>query len=79
VKKPVWIEKDDALALHDRLLALDGGAAGLRGVGLLESALARQQQHYFYSSAGALELAAIYTAGYCAIILLSMETSARAF
>jgi death on curing protein len=63
VKKPVWIEKDDALALHDRLLALDGGAAGLRGVGLLESASARPQQHYFYSSAGVLELAAIYTAG----------------
>jgi death on curing protein len=63
VKEPVWIEKGDALALHDRLLALDGGAAGLRDDGLLESALARPQQHYSYGSAGILELAAIYTAG----------------
>jgi death on curing protein len=59
VREPVWIEKGDALALHDRLLALDGGAAGLRDDGLLESALARPQQHYSYSSAGILEVAAI--------------------
>jgi len=63
VKEPVWIEKGDALALHDRLLTLDGGAAGLRDDGLLESALARPQQHYSYAYAGILELAAIYTAG----------------
>jgi death on curing protein len=62
VKEPVWIEKSDALALHDRLLALDGGAAGVRDDGLLESALARPKQHYAYGSAGILQLAAIYTA-----------------
>jgi death on curing protein len=28
VKEPVWIDEMDALALHDRLLALHGGAAG---------------------------------------------------
>ena len=40
MKEPVWIDESDALALHDRLLALHGGATGLRDVGLLKSALA---------------------------------------
>ena len=57
MREPVWIEKDDG----SRSMALDGGAAGLRG--LLESALARPQQRYCYGSAGILELAAICTAG----------------
>ena len=39
----VWIDKRDALALHNRLLALDGGPTGVRDEGLLESALARPQ------------------------------------
>ncbi len=41
---PVWIEERDVLALHLRLLALDGGAPGLRDPGLLQSALGRPQQ-----------------------------------
>ena len=36
------MEVRDALALHDRLLALHGGAMGLRSDALLKSALARQ-------------------------------------
>jgi death on curing protein len=39
VREPVWIDEREALALHGRLLALEGGAAGLRDKGLLESAL----------------------------------------
>ena len=39
---PVWIEEREALALHGRLLALHGGATGLRDYALLESALARR-------------------------------------
>jgi hypothetical protein len=46
VKEQVWIDERDALALHDRLLALLGGAVGLRDNGLLKSALARPQQHF---------------------------------
>jgi prophage maintenance system killer protein len=49
VKEPVWIDERDALALHDRLLALHGGAVGLRDDGLLKSALARPQQHLAYA------------------------------
>lgn len=61
---PFWIDERDALALHDRLLALHGGAEGRRDDGLLQSALARPQQHYAYAeSPDLLDLAALYTAG----------------
>jgi len=43
LKKPVWVDERDALALHDGLLALHGGAAGLRDDGLLKAALAHPQ------------------------------------
>jgi death-on-curing protein len=63
-KEPVWIETRDALAIHDRLLALHGGASGLRDRGLLESALARPRQHHAYAdSPDIVDMAALYTAG----------------
>jgi death-on-curing protein len=64
VRKPVWIEERDVLTLHDRLIALHGGPAGLRDHALLKSARARPQQHFTYSdSADIIGLAGIYTAG----------------
>jgi len=64
VTEPGWIDEQDALTLHDRLLALHGGAPGVRDDGLLKSALARPQQHFAYAEdAGIVQLAAIYTAG----------------
>ena len=63
MRKPVWVDERDALVLHDRLLALHGGAAGLRDDGLLKSALARPQQHFSYTeSADIIDLATAYTA-----------------
>ena len=63
-KEPLWIEERDALAIHDRLLALHGGATGLRDRGLLESALARPRQHHAYAKTpDVVEMAALYTAG----------------
>jgi death-on-curing protein len=60
----VWIDEREALVLHDRLLALHGGAEGVRDEGLLKSALARPQQHRAYGgSPDVVELAAIYTSG----------------
>jgi death-on-curing protein len=44
----VWVEKALVLAVHDRQVAEHGGSAGLRDEGLLESALARQQQLHAY-------------------------------
>lgn len=62
--EPLWLEERDALALHDRLLALHGGAAGVRDDALLQSALARPQQIHAYADApDLLDLAAAYTAG----------------
>ena len=64
MKEPVWIDERDALALHDRLLALHGGAVGLRDDGLLKSALARPQQHFAYAeSPHIVDMAAAYTWG----------------
>jgi death-on-curing protein len=63
VKEPVWIDERDALALHDRLLALHGGAVGLRDDGLLKS-LARPQQHFAYAEPPVIvDMAAAYTCG----------------
>jgi len=47
------IDERDALALHNRLLALHGGAGGLRDRGLLQSAL----------GADIIDMATAYTAG----------------
>lgn len=63
-KELLWIEERDALAVHDRLLALHGGATGSRDRGLLRSALARPRQHYSYADKpDMVEMAALYTAG----------------
>lgn len=64
MREPVWIEERDALVLHDRLLALHGGASGVRDGALLQSALARPRQHCAYAeNADAIDMAAAYTAG----------------
>lgn len=64
MKEPLWLDERDALTLHDRLLALHGGAAGVRDAGLLQSALAPPRQHFAYAKArDIIELAALYTAG----------------
>ncbi len=64
MKEPLWIDVRDALSLHDRLLALDGGAPGVRSQALLESALARPQQLYAYgNSPNVVDLAVAYIVG----------------
>jgi len=64
VSEPLWIDARDALALHDRLLALDGGAPGVRDAHLLQSALARPQQMHAYGvNPDIPALAAAYTVG----------------
>ncbi|MFZ0955050.1 MAG: type II toxin-antitoxin system death-on-curing family toxin [Candidatus Sulfotelmatobacter sp.] len=63
-KEPLWIEVRDALAIHGRVLALHGGAAGVRDQALLESGLARPRQHHAYAPAvDIVELAALFAAG----------------
>jgi death on curing protein len=64
VNEPTWIEERDALALHNRLLALDVGSAGIRSMALLHSALARAKQLYAYTSKpDMVEMATAYAGG----------------
>ena len=64
MKEPIWIEERDALALHDRVLALHGGAAGVRDIGLLRSALARPRQLFAYGeNPNIIEMAVAYLGG----------------
>lgn len=62
--EPIWIDESDARALHERMIALHGGAEGVRDQGLLQSALARAQQ-MFASDQGAdlIDMASADTAG----------------
>jgi death on curing protein len=64
MKEPLWIEERDTLALHERLLALDGGASGVRDLGLLQSALARPRQlHSDGQNPEIIDMAVAYIAG----------------
>lgn len=51
------------LAIHDEQLRQHGGAAGVRDIGMLESALARPQQKNAYGDPDLCELAAAYLFG----------------
>lgn len=63
--EPRWISKQAVLVLHDRSIALHGGAPGLRDEGLLESALARPANRFHYEGASdAHLLAATYLVGF---------------
>lgn len=65
MKEPIWIDKEQVLAIHARQLSEHGGGSGIRDQGLLESALARPQNLLAYSEAPpSLErLAAAYAFG----------------
>ena len=47
---PIWILPEVVQAIHKRQLAEHGGSEGVRDLGLLDSALARPQNLFFYSS-----------------------------
>ena len=60
----VWLDARDARTIHERLLAVHGGAEGVRDAGLLASALARPEQIAAYGDSPDIgDLAAAYTAG----------------
>jgi death-on-curing protein len=59
-----WLLIDRVLAIHRRQIAEHGGAAGVRDMGLLESALARAQNiHLYEPKADIALLAAAYAFG----------------
>jgi death on curing protein len=60
----IWLDHYDALYVHERLLTLNGGAAGIRDNGLLEPALARPMQLVHYGDKPDIAaLAAAYITG----------------
>lgn len=63
MKEPFWLDHEILQALHDALLARFGGLAGTRDEGLLDSALNRPLQLFYYSQASLFELAAAYAEG----------------
>lgn len=62
-KESLWINYEQAIALHARQLRRFGGAAGLRDEGLLRSAIERPINKWRYDQAPLAELAAAYAFG----------------
>ena len=63
MKEPCWLDRRDCLVIHEMTLAQQGGLAGVRDEGLLESAICRPRNLFAYGSPGLGELAASYAAG----------------
>jgi death-on-curing protein len=63
MKEPIWLQKNVVLAFHEMTLAEHGGLMGMRDEGLLDSALGRPINQYFYESATLIDLAAAYAYG----------------
>ena len=60
---PLWLTLSEILAVHEKILALFGGASGIRDNTLLESALARLQNLLVYERTDLFALAAAYADG----------------
>lgn len=63
MKRPVWVQRETVLILHEQLLAAFGGTVGIRDEGLLDSALARPQNLFAYAKPSIAGLAAAYAFG----------------
>jgi death-on-curing protein len=63
--EPKWVRRDGVLVVHDRQIELFGGQYGLRDAGLLDSAIARPKNFYYYEEADIIRLAAAYGYGIC--------------
>lgn len=64
LRSPVWIDERDALAIHQRVLALEGGPQGVRDHALLQSALAKPRQlHAYGDNPDIVDMAAAYAIG----------------
>jgi death-on-curing protein len=61
--EPKWLRLADVEEIHEEQLALFGGPAGIRDLGLLESALDRAKNRWAYEQGGLPQLAAAYAFG----------------
>ncbi len=62
-KEPAWLTVEAVLAMHEQLVAEHGGDAGVRNLGLLDSALAAPKHHYTYGERDLFVLATAYAYG----------------
>lgn len=60
---PVWLDRQDCLAIHESMLAQHGGLAGVRDENMLKSALARPRNLFAYGSPSCDQMAASYAVG----------------
>jgi death-on-curing protein len=64
MNEPLWLDRRGLLLLHLESLAEYGGSSGMRGQGLLDSALARPRNQFIYDpNADIAKLAAAYGFG----------------
>ena len=62
--EPLWIIEEETLLFHEKIIEKTGGSHGMRDQRLLQSALARSKNLYFYEEqTDIFELAASYTEG----------------
>jgi len=63
VRDPVWLDREDCLAMHEKLIERFGGLQGIRDEGLLDSALNKPLHVFNYGKPTVFELAASYALG----------------
>ena len=63
MSEPVWLTAEIVIAIHEMQLAEHGGPAGIRDMGMLESALGRPQNKFAYGETDLAALAAAYGFG----------------
>lgn len=64
MEEPVWIETDFVEKIHDLIVEQIGGSLGIRDHNMLESALSKPQNQFFYSeNPDIFDIAAAYAHG----------------
>ena len=63
MRDPVWVDREDCLAIHEKLIERFGGLQGIRDEGLLDSALNKPLHVFNYGKPTIFELAASYALG----------------
>ena len=61
--EPEWLTVEIVIDVHAEQLAIFGGPAGVRDIGMLESALGRPQNKFAYGETDLASLAAAYAFG----------------
>ncbi len=63
MKGPIWVDRDDCLSMHEKLLDRFGGLKGIRDEGLLDSALNKPMHLFSYGNPSVFQMAASYAVG----------------